>query len=437
MSALPYDTSLGKLSFLEIYDDYDGPKFFSAINQFRQIFVVYWVEHNKDERSFGWLYLPISEKKLNKLRRTQISSYDAFSNPEQGIYFVQTFPDKNKDTAEYHNISEIDSKLIPPESIFIDPDDIEIVNDKEANWVYQLIIKKAGSNVLLKSDTVSSVLERFRDIFESLMSNEGKTQQSIYPLNAVPGSFDIKLSASDNNLAIKALIAFESMTASDEKNIEQRLRQAKLDPFKLKALYEVIQLNNITIEVTPKTFTKVTKSIKITKRDAEKRISNLEELTYTSIESIKIPQANDIEKVIQYVELKKDGKVITYDLIEGLTSQRQVAYYRVAAYSLGLLDRQGYLTSAGRFLLSKKSNESRYQVLVDRFESSDFGWGWMRWSNVNSLSELDPNTAAKFLIESVPMLSADTANRRAKTLIRWLEKLKPHHRDQINIDRGG
>ncbi len=429
MSILPSNTYLGKLKITEVYDYYEGPKFFCVKNQFRQIMVVYWVDHKKDNNSYGWLYLPITDEKLNELRRGKISVRNAYEDPEQGLYLVYTQPKTSKNEVEYYEKDQINKKFLPPKNLFITPEDIDVVDDREANWVYELYIKKSNSDELLTTRTVTSVLNAFREIIEQLMKTDTREQPKIYPLSAVPGSFNLKIVSSNNKKAMDALEKFQEIIKSNNNNILDILKKLKLDPFILKILYEVIYTNNIDIVITPKTFDHVTGEIKVQKSQAKSKLSKLEKTTFNIIESIKVPQANDIDKVIKVVELKKRGKKITYDLIDGLNSNRQVKYYTDAAFSLGLLTRDGYLTSAGRFLISKKSIKSRYQVLADRFETSDFGWAWMNWSNVTSINELDPDTASEFIKTSVPDLGSNTANRRSTTLIKWLKVLAPYHRN--------
>jgi hypothetical protein len=86
-------------------------------------------------------------------------------------------------------------------------------------------------------------------------------------------------------------------------------------------------------------------------------------------------------------------------------------------------------TIAGHFICSHSDKKNhQYEILADRFESTDFGWAWMTWAGVKYITELDPNTAADFLISSVPGLNKVTAKRRASTLVKWLTTLKPYHR---------
>ncbi len=429
MSLFPSNSQLGKLKIIEVYDYYDGPKFFCAKNQFKQLMVVYWVEHNKDDKSFGWLYLPITEEKLNDLRRGKISVRDAYENPEEGLYLVYTFPNSSMDSAKYLKKYEVPKNFLPPKKLKISPEDIDVIDNKEENWVYELHIKKPNSHDFPSATAVTSALNAFRDIFLVLMTTGPKTHPKIFPISAVPSSFKLKLGTNDNKEAINALIKFEKIVTSTNKNLSNLLQESKLDPFILKSIYEVILNNNVDIIITPKTFNQVKSELRISKRNIEDRIATLENNTFNILDSIKVPQANDIDKVIEVLELKKKGKEISHELIGDLNSPRQIQYYTDAAYSLGLLTKDKYLTSAGRFLLSKKDISNRYQILADRFESSDFGWCWMHWAKVTSMIELDPNTASDFIRESVPGLGTATAKRRATTLSKWQKKLAPHHRD--------
>jgi hypothetical protein len=61
------------------------------------------------------------------------------------------------------------------------------------------------------------------------------------------------------------------------------------------------------------------------------------------------------------------------------------------------------------------------RLLASQFLSSNVGSSWLKWSNVNDLSDIQSDSAYQFLIEVCPSLSENTAKRRAKTLKSWLE----------------
>lgn len=79
-SIIPKHTSLGKLDFFEVYDDYCGLKTFSVINNLNQLFIVYW-EGNYDGYS-SWLYTPISEKRLDSFIKGETTLLEIYEKPE-------------------------------------------------------------------------------------------------------------------------------------------------------------------------------------------------------------------------------------------------------------------------------------------------------------------------------------------------------------------
>lgn len=149
-----------------------------------------------------------------------------------------------------------------------------------------------------------------------------------------------------------------------------------------------------------------------------------------TLDSRDIPQADDIERVFNLVELAAShgtqgthGHAVAAALA---VVPRQVAYYRRAAGILGLVSPSGEVTPAGR-LIARLGPEERLRATVVHFESSPCGDAWIRWSSGRTLLDVDPRVAADFLLASVPGLSASTAARRARTLQAWHRALAGHH----------
>lgn len=439
MSLFPKNTLLGELKLIEVYDYYNGPKFFCASNNLKQYFIVYWVDHRKVDDALGWLYLPVSEKRLDEIRRSQKSIRESCTDSELGVYLVYTPEESSTDSVEYTNFEELSNNLLPPEGVYVKPECVDIIDHTEPVWLYEFSIKSINKKLLPSTESVSQVLRTFQTVFGRLMMSVAKKEDSktrksyrTYPLNAVFGSFNIKFSADDDDVASKALMIFEKIINKKEMVFDKHMRELHIDPFELKSFFESVRNNKFKIVISPRIILENSNPIEITGTELNDEIALLEESSYLFVPSIKVPQANDINKVIHAVKLVSVGEELLPEKFNGigdkLSSHRQVKYYTDAAYTLGLLTKDASLTSAGRFLLSHKSIEVRYQILSDRFESSDFGWAWMKWSKVNSIVELKPNTAGGFIFEAVPELGKDTAKRRATTLVKWLEILKPYHR---------
>jgi len=114
---IPLNTILGKLEISEIYEYLDGPRLFTAKNNVGTTFLVYWCDEKED--AIGWLYLPISETKLNKLRQKAITLNAAFKEPETSCYIVYTGVSPEEDTAKPISPDEIGTDFFPPEGYYL------------------------------------------------------------------------------------------------------------------------------------------------------------------------------------------------------------------------------------------------------------------------------------------------------------------------------
>lgn len=93
MSHLPTNTRLGKLEYLEIYDQYDSrPCLFSCRNQDGQIYLAVWVDETDDDDR--WLYAALSPIRLKWLRENVIDIRSVFTQAVSGfVYDVRTDKD--------------------------------------------------------------------------------------------------------------------------------------------------------------------------------------------------------------------------------------------------------------------------------------------------------------------------------------------------------
>jgi hypothetical protein len=79
---IPRDTILGPLRVLEVYEDYDGPRLFSAVNTAGHKYLSVWL--GTEGRTERWLYVPVSDARLAQLRRGTVALRAAFAEPEGG-----------------------------------------------------------------------------------------------------------------------------------------------------------------------------------------------------------------------------------------------------------------------------------------------------------------------------------------------------------------
>jgi hypothetical protein len=423
----PKGTILGQLRFFEIYDEFDGPKCFTVINEMNQLYLVYWGGLFKEKAYTSWLYAPISEKRLDSVRRGHIKFRDVFLTPETGMIYEakQEVGHRKFLVFAYQNKGEFLKLNIPPESFKIDPDEIEAIAP-EASWNFELKISKASSSPEIS--IVTKVLDTLCDVIQALMKDDSREVPKFHPLTAKYGSFEVKLGTNSHE---KASLAVEQLNAilSDKERLDFNLKNLGLDPYRLKDFLDVTSQNKLNLRLSPKTAELLKEPIDINYKGLIETVKQLEQSTAAFIDSNKVPQANNIDRVIEIVERRLNGEKLLPENIDGLSSKRQVRYYIDAAYCLGLLTKNSTVTSPGRKLCTIGIKTGQYEYLADRFESSDFGWTWMKWSKVNNIKDLNPDSAELFVQECVQGLTTSTAKRRSTTLSKWVKVLKDHRRD--------
>lgn len=97
---------------VEIFDYYDGPKFYSCRDKVGQLYLVYWVDDF--EGSTSWLYLRVSQERYDSLKKGYITIASALSNPEEGIAFVVSMAEQDFAVDEIPK-ENIASEWLPPE----------------------------------------------------------------------------------------------------------------------------------------------------------------------------------------------------------------------------------------------------------------------------------------------------------------------------------
>ncbi|MFT6348247.1 MAG: hypothetical protein ACJAYB_001251 [Psychromonas sp.] len=430
MSIIPQNTQLGKLKLFEIYDDFEGPKCFSVKNNLEQLFLVYWSGDLHYESVTTWLYSPISHKRLDELRRQKFSIRDVYLEPEQCVYNIKIpFDASNDSVCSMLTSEQVLLTNLPPNIFYLEPAEIEVCAE-EADWNFELLIaKKSKTLSSVSTSVVTKVINVLSAVIESLMEDDTREIPKLYPLTATFGSFEVKLGT---NYPEKSSVAIEQLNAllSNTTSLDENLKNLGLDPYKLKDLLEIVSEDTLELTLKPKTYEYLQNHISIKSDELAPSIEVLKKSTATFIDSSLVPQSSDIDRIIDVVCRKVNGEFIQHDDIEGISSIRQVQYHTAAAYCLGLLNKNQSVTSAGRFLHHKESKNARYQYLSERFESSDLGWAWMKWANVNNIYDVQENTAKEFIKDCVKGLNSETSKRRASTISSWLRIFKKYSRDE-------
>ncbi|MBB1403720.1 DUF6575 domain-containing protein [Pseudoalteromonas sp. SG45-1] len=427
MNILPKDTILGRLKVFEIYDEFYGPKCFSVRDDLQYLYLVYWSGDYENGACTKWVYMPVSTKILDELLREEYTFNKAFTGSKR-LMLVSTFADEKSHTLiEPLTEKNIDTANLPPKDFSIDPDEIQSFAP-EAKWHFNLKIAKKNGNDSPSDGAVTEVLDSFSEITRSIMRDPKNLKPSIHPLTADHGSFDVKLGSSNQERAAVAIELLETLL-SDENEIENRLEEFNIDPYRLKNLLDIVSLNKLDLTLKSKTSNILKKPISINAVRLKPIIEKLENITLTIIDSLKVPQANSLDRVVIIVKHRVDKGELKHQFIDGISSQRQVLYHTHAARCLGLLNQDNTVATAGLVLAQKCSKKAQYEFLADRVESSDFGWAWMQWAGVKSLSELDPYSSRPFVEKCVKGLNRTSINRRASSLTKWIKVLKEYRRD--------
>jgi chromosome partition protein MukF len=141
-----------------------------------------------------------------------------------------------------------------------------------------------------------------------------------------------------------------------------------------------------------------------------------------SLTSSDIPQANDPERVLRLARhLATAG---SDQLPAEFAHPRDRLFYLGALRTLGAIDEHERATERLATLAAASSSRKEFAKV---FATSRVGAAWLAWSGAATLTELDPSTAAEFLVASSGV-SATTAERRASTLRRWLAWCVSDHR---------
>ncbi len=113
--ALPEGTQLGNLRIVDVLDFYDGPKLFVARNTTGSNFLSLWVD--EDGQNNWWLYLPISQGRLDELHSGTLTIREAYIDAEENFVYSIGEPISKEAGFQLKIIqsSDLDYDLLPPE----------------------------------------------------------------------------------------------------------------------------------------------------------------------------------------------------------------------------------------------------------------------------------------------------------------------------------
>jgi len=415
-----YVKQLGTLRICEVFDYYDGPKVYSVTNALNNYYFVFWAD--EVDNIDTWLYVPVSLKRLRQIRLGVISIRDAIINSEIEVaYFVL----QNK-KFEFVSIDETSSKNI--EDRFLPPAGDYLEHEYEKEYVTKELDQDLGcflrlkfwknSNSNVNLSNVTNVLDSFKDYLLPLLKTYGYSD-GLIPLSASKGSFVLNLGMNKGDELNEVLTHLvEIISDSNIERISWYLRENKIDPSTVFQLIDSINKSSINLDIlTSDNEDARYEGITTLSPDSLSDVRDvLEYISQRFLSSIDVPQADDILRIFELLELTKTSSTINAETL-GVV-QRQISYYKQAARILYYFDKDNNLTNLGNKVIAA-GEEERIELSRIQFETSNCGWAWLNWAGANSLYEVDIDSSTDFILACAPSLSESTARRRAQTLRSW------------------
>lgn len=113
---------VSRLTPVEVFDYYDGPRFYSCRDVAGQLYLVYWVDESEQHGS-SWLYLKVSPERYVAVKRGYISVAEVLSDPEEGLVFLVSGHGENF-VASRIDKNQIEADWLPDNDYRLDLDEV-------------------------------------------------------------------------------------------------------------------------------------------------------------------------------------------------------------------------------------------------------------------------------------------------------------------------
>jgi len=279
---------------------------------------------------------------------------------------------------------------------------------------------------------IASAIDRIERLFQEFADVTFDRQVRLprfTPAQAIPGSWTvilyIKLSSNQSYSLAKEIASLSSVEL-EKSNIYQDIFdswQECVEILKEDSLRVdfAVSSKDIDLSFLPSISTDDFSNL------STEKIADFNESKKTTIRilSCDVPQANNIERILElarlFVQYPSSFQTVRDKFLEiSGTTPRDFSYHRRASEILKLIDWRVHPTKACTILVRLPKAEAKMRLLAYQFISSNVGSAWLLWQNANDLSEINPESAEEFLTETCPSLSQETIKRRSQTLKAWL-----------------
>lgn len=115
----PVGTQLGVLSIQDVFVEYDGPKLFTCINEWGQLYLAIFVD--EDDSSETYVYAPQSAGRMRDLAAGRISLRDATVKPSgPHVWIVRRLLEATGAEVKSIPASELPESWLHPADAFLD-----------------------------------------------------------------------------------------------------------------------------------------------------------------------------------------------------------------------------------------------------------------------------------------------------------------------------
>lgn len=239
---LPLNTPLGRLRASEILDAFDGPRLLVARNAVGVAYLGLWVEDVADGDL--WLYVAMSEERLEVVRGGHIPLREAFLDAEDEIVFrIVILKDGAKATFDILAARDIDVADLPPEDDYLEqrPSSAVVMlsatspvspTSVDRRLIERIYVDSVMRDHAVGQDIVASMWTAWFTCREASLLASGRRGKSSTPAaaGAAIGSFSVDLSVPHREIYIRALIGWANYVDSAGRGpIHERLAKCGID----------------------------------------------------------------------------------------------------------------------------------------------------------------------------------------------------------------
>ncbi|MGI2168570.1 DUF6575 domain-containing protein [Shewanella oncorhynchi] len=189
IDVLPKSSYFGTLEIVTVYEYYDGPRLFSAVNKVGSYYIAFWIDSN--DLSDEWLYAPISHERLRNLEAGCIKLRDIFTYPDDLLFRVTTyFENSFHSSLQVLPLTDLTDDILPPSDFYID---VAAEHSKticsisqESFLVSELYIKRASGRDNPNIRTVGKVSDAFGGLYKAVLSSLSFKDKALTPIDARP-----------------------------------------------------------------------------------------------------------------------------------------------------------------------------------------------------------------------------------------------------------